>query len=172
MHPKYLSNHGSVPTWTLSSGCMRGLDIEAECHMTCSFILRLQYTAQHIPLREAANLVTVPSPGLCLDNQNITRADVAMAMSPHLTSLRALNAAWPLYQWHLEAFPVPEIGKAQCNLHGLHTPGMQLLHARADEVRARLEATGRNQTTLAGHLDWHRRSRRLFSHVSSGLGPV
>ncbi|KAL6798963.1 hypothetical protein GGI42DRAFT_355342 [Trichoderma sp. SZMC 28013] len=77
-----------------------------------------------------------------------------MAMSPHLTSLRALNAVWPLYQRHLEAFPVPEIGKAQCNLHGLHTPGMQLLHARADEVRARLEATGRCNQTYIGRPPW------------------
>ncbi|QYS94472.1 hypothetical protein H0G86_001801 [Trichoderma simmonsii] len=138
--------------------------------MTCSFIAAaVLYSTAHT--REAANLVTAPSPG----NQNITRADCrhGHVTSPHLTAGTQMPSGRCIKQWHLEAFPVPEIGKAQCNLHGLHTQAcncfMPVPMRCEHDWKPPVDAT---RLTLAGHLGWHRRSRRLFCHVSSGLGPV
>ncbi|RFU78786.1 hypothetical protein TARUN_3431 [Trichoderma arundinaceum] len=59
------------------------------------------------------------------------------------------------YQWSLESLPVLDAGKARCN-HQPGSSGMQLLRARADEVRARLEATRRCNQTRPRRCAWPR----------------
>lgn len=77
--------------------------------------------------------------------------------SPHLTAGTQMPSGRCIKQWHLEAFPVPEIGKAQCNLHGLHTQAcncfMPVPMRCEHDWKPPVDAT---RLTLAGHLGWRK----------------